>query len=214
MKSNSYYFRPALCWLSFALFTLLVRCVDVRPIGPEGSAVGLAALNGLVRDAVGFHRLWYDMTDWLGLAALGVAAGFALLGLCQLIARRSLLRVDANILVLGGVYLVAIAAYLLFEVCIINYRPVLMQGQLEASYPSSHTMLVVCILGTALPRFRRYLPGMAHAAASGLGWAVMTVTVAGRLISGVHWFTDILGGLLLALALVQSDRALCRALKD
>ncbi len=188
--------------LSVAL-TIALAAVDVRPIGPFGSQVGFATFNEYVFWFIGERIVWYHITDWLGISAVLTAIGFAVRGLVQLIRRRSLLLVDRRILILGGFYLIVLAVYLLFEHHIVNYRPILMNGHLEASFPSSHTMIICCIMVTAMDQFRymiknRRFRTAVNAAAS----AIMLVTIAGRTVSGVHWFTDILAGLLFAAALL------------
>ncbi|MGN0626671.1 MAG: phosphatase PAP2 family protein [Oscillospiraceae bacterium] len=202
----------------FALFGVLIWAVlnvDVKEIGPNGSAVGLAAINGFMRDAVGVHLIWYEITDWLGLAAIFTAFGFALLGLIQLIKRKSLFKVDRSILVLGVYYVAVIGLYVLFETHIVNYRPILINGALEASFPSSHTMIVICIMGAAIVEFRRLIKSAAaRKAASGLCAAVAEVTVAGRAVSGVHWFTDIIGGLLIGTAMILAFYAVTEKLGE
>ena len=195
---------------SFALWTAAVCCVDVRAIGPNGSSVGFAALNGAVHDLTRVHMALYTITDWLGLVPLGFALGFALLGLVQLIRRKSLLRVDRSILVLGGFYLLVIAAYLFFEEVVINYRPVLIDGYLEASYPSSTTMLVLCVMPTAMQQLRGRIGN--ETAKNAVLWALaafIVFMVIGRLLSGVHWFTDIVGALLLSAGLVMLYCSVC-----
>ena len=57
------------------------------------------------------HWTLYILTDWLGLVPIGIAFGFAILGLVQLIRRKSLLKVDRDILILGSFYIVVPAAY-------------------------------------------------------------------------------------------------------
>ena len=189
---------------AFALWTALVRFNAVQAIGPNGSSVGFATLNGLVHETIGVHWGLYEMTDWLGLIPIGFVLGFAVLGLVQLIRRRSLFKVDRSILVLGGFYIVVMAMYLLFEEVAINYRPVLIDGNLEASYPSSTTMLALCVLPTAImqlkSRIRRRTVRRAVLVTLGALTAFMVV---GRLISGVHWLTDIIGGVLLSGGLVM-----------
>lgn len=189
----------------FLLFTVLVTQVDVRAIGPQGSSVGLASLNGAVFDLLGVNPIWDQVTSILGVVALIVAAAFALIGLRQLIVRRSLWKVDINILLLGVFYLLVIALYILFDLVPVNFRPILVDGGLEASYPSSHTVLSVCVMATAMVQFRRSLfygrQGLFIAdLAAGL---IIILTVVGRLLSGVHWFSDIAGGVLLSAALVM-----------
>lgn len=189
---------------AFALWTALVRFNAVQAIGPNGSSVGFATLNGLVHETIGVHWGLYEMTDWLGLIPIGFVLGFAILGLVQLVRRRSLFKVDRSILVLGGFYIVVMAMYLLFEEVAINYRPVLIDGNLEASYPSSTTMLALCVLPTAMMQLKSRIRHIAvrRAVLVTLG-ALTAFMVVGRLISGVHWLTDIIGGVLLSGGLVM-----------
>ena len=136
----------------FVLWTVLIRFVDVEAIGPRQSSVGFATLNGYIHNLTGVIMSLYIITDWLGLVPIGVAFGFAVLGIVQCIKRKSLLKVDRSILTLGGFYIVVMAVYILFEIVVINYRPTLIDGYLEASYPSSTTILVMCVMPTAMIR--------------------------------------------------------------
>lgn len=205
MKKNQKNVCAAVCWLAaFALWTVLVCFVDVRAIGPRGSTVGFATLNRWGHELTDVHMPLYVVTDWLGLVPFGVALAFAVVGLLQWFKRKSLLRVDRSILALGGFYVVVIAAYLFFETVVVNYRPVLIDGFLEASYPSSTTMLVTCVMPTAIMQCKERIKNRV------LGRCValvivgfMTFMVVGRLLSGVHWLTDIVGGLLLSVGLVK-----------
>jgi undecaprenyl-diphosphatase len=198
-------FCIALC-LSFAflIWTLAVSRVDVQAIGPCGTKVGFAALNGYVHNLTGLHMTLYTVTDLLSLIPLGFIFAFALLGLWQWVKRKSLLRVDGSILVLGGLYLVVLALYVLFELLVINYRPVLIDGRLEASYPSSTTMLVLCVMGSGIMQLRERIKAPALKRWLNLAMGAFTAfMVVARLLSGVHWFTDIVGGALLSFALLM-----------
>ena len=195
--------------LLFALLLVLVKTVDVAAIGPEGTEIGLSRLNAAVRDALGFHPAWYRITQALGGLAIGVAAAFALAGLVQLVRRGSFWRVDREIGALGFLYAAVIALYALFEVVVVNCRPVIMPGEehAEASFPSSHTMLTCVVMGSAILLARRYLGGRGdrgkRIAAETLCVLVIALTVFGRLYSGVHWFTDIVAGALLSASLLS-----------
>lgn len=195
-------------WALFFILIVLVKTVDVAAIGPEGTEIGLSHLNAAVRDAFGFHLAWYKLTQGFGLLAIGVAAAFALVGLVQLARRKSFWKVDREIGALGILYALVAVLYALFEVAVVNYRPVVMpdEAHVEASFPSSHTMLVCVVMGSAILLAQRYLGGRnqrgLRAAAEGTGALVIALTVFGRLASGVHWFTDILGGVLLSAALL------------
>ena len=189
---------------SFILWTVAITILDVQAIGPNGSSVGFATFNGLFHKLTGVHMEIYTITDWLGLIPLCFALGFAILGLVQLIQRKSFLKVDYSILVLGGFYILVIASYLFFEKFVINYRPVLIEGNLEASYPSSTTLLVLCIMPTAMMQLNTRIRNNTTKKVILSLLAIFTAfMVSGRLISGVHWFTDIIGGVLLSTGLVM-----------
>lgn len=195
--------------VSFVLTVILialVRLVDVAPIGAQGTSIGLSHLNQFVFDLFGVNMLWYNITDWLGVAAVLTAFVFAVTGLVQLIKRRSLLKVDREILSLGGLYIVVIGLYLFFENVIVNYRPIIMPDNTrpEASFPSSHTMLVCVIMGSAAMLINRYIRNKPLSRIlRALCFVIIGVTVIGRLIAGVHWFTDILGGILISVTLLS-----------
>ena len=187
----------------FVLWTVLVCFVDVRAIGPQESSVGFATLNGYIHDLTGVNMRLYVITDWLGLVPIGIAFGFAVLGLVQWIKRKSLLKVDRSILTLGGFYIVVMAAYILFEIVVINYRPTLIGGYLEASYPSSTTMLVMCVMPTAMMQFsKRIKNDLFRRCVMFIIIAFIVFMVIGRLVSGVHWITDIIGGALFSTSIV------------
>ena len=189
---------------AFVVWTAAVQLVDVQPIGPQGSTVGFATVNSWVHNLTGVHMSLYTVTDWLGLVPIAFAIGFALLGLIQWVKRKHLRQVDFSILVLGGFYLLVMAAYVLFEVFVINYRPVLINGCLEASYPSSTTMLVLCVMPTAIMQLNARIKNQTLKRWVGFGiTAFILFMVIGRLLSGVHWFTDIIGGALLSAGLVM-----------
>ena len=189
---------------AFVLWTVLVSLVDIGAIGPDGSSVGFATLNGYVHKFTGVNFHLYTITDWLGLVPIGVAFGFAMLGLAQWIKRKSLLKVDRSLLALGGFYVVVLAAYLFFEIVVINYRPVLLGGYLEASYPSSTTMLVMCVMPAAMIQLHARIKNRVFRRCVMISIAVFIVfMVIGRLVSGVHWLSDIIGGALISAGLVM-----------
>ena len=200
----------AVCLLAaFALWTTLVRLTDVQAIGPRESAVGFATVNKAFHDLTGVHMSLYIITDWLGLVPIGVAMGFAILGLAQWIRRKRLLQVDRSILALGGFYLAVIAVYVFFEMVVVNYRPVLIDGFLEASYPSSTTMLVLCVMPTAIMQFNARI--INRVIRQCVAFAIVGFTafmVVGRLVSGVHWLSDIIGGALVSSGLVMMYHAI------
>lgn len=184
--------------LLFILWTVLLTFVDVANVGPLNSRVGLSSVNSAFHRLTGVNVQLYAVTDWLGLLPIGIALGFAFLGLVQLIKRRSLIKVDKSILLLGGFYLAMIIIFVFFEKVIINYRPVLIEGVLEASYPSSTTLLFTTVMPTAaIDLSTRIKSKSAKSVCVLLILSVSTFCVFGRALSGVHWITDIIGGLLI-----------------
>jgi len=185
---------------------ICVKTVDVAAVGAAGTSIGLSHLNAGFAALTGVNIIWYKITTILGIFLVLIAGLFALIGFLQLVQRKNLLKVDFEILSLGGLYVVVIALYALFEKVVINYRPILMDGKTEpeASFPSSHTMLVCVVMGSAIMLIDRYIRDEKVAKIiKSICSVVIFVTVIGRLICGVHWFTDILGGVLLSATLLM-----------
>ena len=199
MKKNQNLLTGILLLMGFAAWTFLIQTVDVQPIGPNGSSVGFAALNGWFHQLTGVHWTLYTLTDWLGLVPIGVCLIFAGAGLVQWVQRRSLFKVDLDILLLGVYYVLVIFCYLMFEMVPINYRPVLIDGFLEASYPSSTTLLVLSVMPTLyFQAQRRLTQNVLRQTICIFSVLFSAFMVIGRLISGVHWLTDIVGAVLLS----------------
>ena len=192
----------------FALWTVLIQHIDVQNTGLYGTEIGFAALNMWFHQMTGVHMSIYTITDWLGLVPIIVCTCFGVLGLVQLVKRKSLLKVDSDVLLLGAYYVLVILGYLLFEMIPVNYRPILIEGKLEASYPSSTTLLVLSVMPTVKFQLDRRIKNLTLRNA---GTAFVTVfsslMVIGRLISGVHWATDIVGSVFLSFGLYMVYKA-------
>ena len=144
----------------------------------------------------------YTITDWLGLVPIFICMVFGIIGLHQLINRKSLFKVDKDIIILGIYYIIVILAYLIFEMIPINYRPIPIEGIMEASYPSSTTLLVLSVMPTLIDQTdRRISDGIIKKLIDIFAVLFSLFMVIGRLVSGVHWFTDIVGSVLLSTGL-------------
>ena len=199
MKKNQNVLAGILLLVGFVIWTFLIQSVDVQPIGPNESTVGFAALNGWFHQLTGVHWMLYTLTDWLGLVPIFVCLIFAGIGFVQLVQRKSLFKVDLDIIMLGAYYVLVIFGYLLFEMVPINYRPVLIEGFLEASYPSSTTLLVLSVMPTLYFQAQRRLsPNALRQTILIFSVLFSAFMVIGRLVSGVHWLTDIVGAVLLS----------------
>ena len=187
---------------AFAIWTALIQLVDVQPLGQNGTNIGFATFNCWFHRLTGTNMTIYTITDWLGLVPLCVCLTFGIVGLLQLVKRRSLLKVDRDIIILGVYFIVVILAYSVFEIIPINYRPILINGIMEASYPSSTTLLVLCVMPTLVERTnRRMTNAFIKRVICILTILFSFYMVIGRLVSGVHWFTDIVGSIFFSVGL-------------
>ena len=206
-KNRRNLYTSLFMFVAFVLWTIAVLFVDVKAIGPYGSSVGFASINDIIHKLTGVNMPLYHITDWLGIVPILVAFGFALLGLIQWIRRKKLSKVDYSIFILGGFYIAVMAVYILFETVTVNYRPVLVGTILETSYPSSTTLLVLCVMPTTIMQLNSRIKNITLKKwLSRLIIVFIVFMVIGRLVSGVHWFTDIVGGALLSAGLVMMYR--------
>ena len=188
--------------LAFVVWTVLIQIVDVQPVGQNGTDLGFASFNSWFQKLTGVHMTIYTITDWLGLVPLFICMIFGGIGLVQLVKRRSLFKVDYDIIFLGIYYVIVILCYLIFEMIPINYRPILIEGVMEASYPSSTTLLVLSVMPTLTFQVNRRIENaIVKKAISILIIIFSAFMVIGRLISGVHWFTDIVGSIVFSAGL-------------
>ena len=194
--------------VGFVIWTLLIQRVDVQPLGVNGTNIGFASINCWFHQLTGVHMGIYIITDWLGLVPIFICMVFGGIGCVQLMKGKSLFKVDYDIILLGIYYVLVVFGYLIFEMIPINYRPILIEGFMEASYPSSTTLLVLCVMPTLIEQInRRSKNEIVKKIIKALVICFSAFMVFGRLISGVHWFTDIIGGALLSAGLVLLYRA-------
>lgn len=201
----------ALCFFTmFVIFTISVCKIDVKLIGAQQTDIGYATINILIHNLTGVNMTLYTVTNWLELVPIATILFFAVIGLIQWIKRKNFLKVDFNILMLGSFYIVVAAVYLFFENFVINYRPILINGFLEASYPSSTTMLVMCIMPTTITQLKiRLKSKKIREILSAIIYIFIAFMIFARIFSGVHWITDIIGGMLISTSLVTAYNSIC-----
>lgn len=190
--------------MMFGVFTLLVMKYDIKNIGVNKTTIGFATLNSWFNKTTGIRLMFYSITDWLELLPLIVCVCFGLIGLKQLLSRKKIFLVDHDILLLGIYYIIVILLYLLFDKMCINYRPILIEGKLEVSYPSSTVLLVLCVMLTLTFQInRRVKNDKTKIYLETLNNIYIIFMLFGRIVSGVHWITDIIGSIILALGLFK-----------
>lgn len=201
MKKRNIIISIILLFISI-IYTILVKNIDVSPIGPNESSVGFSSINSFFHNLIGSHMTIYKITEILGIIPLLIAGSYVLVGAFELFKRKSLTKVDYEIYVLGILYIIVLGLYIFFEKCIINYRPILIDGVLEASYPSSHTLMALCICGSSIIINKKIFKNKIFNIENKLSIFLMITIVLGRFASGVHWFSDILGGIIISIALL------------
>ncbi len=185
------------------LYILLIYFVDVKAIGPENSSVGFATINGFFHNLLPYNELFYKLSKYLGYLSFLLIIFYACIGLYQLIKYKDFSKVDKRIKMLGVFYVVVLITYFFFEKFPLNYRPVILDEGLEASFPSSHTMLALCVCLSAIiiNKYIKFKELPRKIFNIGI-IALMIAIVLTRFLSGVHWFTDIIGGILISCILV------------
>ena len=185
------------------IFIVLLKTVDIKCNAVNNSCIGFATVNQFMFNKIGVNMVWYTITDWLGIIPILMSMVYALVGLKQLIKRKSIKKVDNEIIILGIFYIIVISIYILFEKYIINYRPILLNGFLEASFPSSHTLMTICLCGSSIIINNKLFKNRFTKVLNSISSIIIITTIIGRLISGVHWFTDIIGGILISSCLLM-----------
>ena len=185
------------------VYTLCVKYIDVKNIGPNNSSVGFASMNKFFNNLIGNHMWIYKITEVFGIILLLLVVIYGAIGIGQLIHRKNPFKVDPEIIKLGCFYVLMLLVYILFEKVVINYRPILIDGELEASYPSSHTILSLCVALSSLIVSHRYFNKNYIKLINGITIGLMLVVLLGRMLSGVHWASDIIGGVIISLTLLS-----------
>lgn len=186
------------------LFTVLVKVVNVERAGQTLTEVGFSGLNSAFFDATGVNKTAYLISDILGYVALSLVALYFVLAVRQAVLRKSLLKIDKSWWALAVFYIIVFIAYIVFDKIAINYRPILKNGELEPSYPSSHTLLSLSVCLSSIIINRTFYKNIKLANYGNIALCVLCVVlVICRLLSGYHWLTDIIGGIIIASALVM-----------
>lgn len=205
MKKNKTSFTMSLILLAVSvIFTLLVAFVGKAPVGPENSEVDFAALNAALHDQFGYNTVFYGISSVLGYLTILTALINCVSFLVNLVKKKDLRMVRADLTATLGIYILLAVLYLVFEFVVINYRPVILEEGLEASFPSTHSMLAIAVMFSAAQQVRT---GMKESGIRNILilLCVLTgvLTPVTRFFSGVHWFTDILGGVMYGLFLTS-----------
>lgn len=137
---------------------------------------------------------WARITDIILISSILSLSVFAILGLCQLFSRKSIKKVDRSLLAMFIPLILMAVAYFVFNHFLIwNVRP---NGSGEASFPSSHVMVVSTIFFCIALILPQYIHSKLACASLNLLMLLLIVfTAIGRVVSNMHWMSDVFGAL-------------------
>lgn len=197
----------------FVLLAVLLLTVDVTTGGVEGSNIGLSFLNVPMKNLLGTSRGAYTFSKYLGLFGLLCVAVVAASFLIRIIGQKSFKALTKKEYELGGLYFVTAVLYVIFNKILINYRPIIKwdEEKPESSFPSSHTVMAIVIFGSLASIAGDYFKNDAVCKFLKILCVIFAILiVVGRTLSGVHWFTDIIGGVFLGFALLLAYMGLSK----
>jgi len=182
----------------FVALTLSLLFIDVKVINETDKEIGLAFINKLSNN-VSYNEFLDKISDIFMILSIGFILFLAIKGLVQLVKRKNILKVDKEILVFGGVVVLMAVLWITFDrLFIINYRPILIDGELEASYPSTHIMIVTFTMLSSIDLLIKYIQNKKIRYTSSVTvWLCIGLTIVLRFASGMHWISDCLGGFIL-----------------
>ncbi|MBQ3436419.1 phosphatase PAP2 family protein [Candidatus Saccharibacteria bacterium] len=155
---------------------------------------------------------WELITNIILISSFVVLAVFAVLGLVQWISRKSLKKVDKQLLWMPLPLLLMAITYVVFDKFIIlNVRP---NGSGEPSFPSTHVMVVATIffvVALALPKYIK--SKTARIVLELFIAALIGLTCVGRVVSQMHWISDTIGALVFAFIFSEIYRQIIKKRK-
>ena len=195
-KRQSWFLIATTLTVFFVVFTLTLKLVDMQ--SDSSQFIGWASINIWWRDLIGVHFSWHIISHFIALISLLVLTGILIWQVITVFHRRKLSALTRNWWVFDITLLALGLSYLLFQIVAINYRPIQVDGAIEISYPSSHSLLITTTWLLIIFRLRREIQSQTwRRILIIVGWTLMLTGVIARLLCGYHWFTDIVGGVLL-----------------
>lgn len=189
----------------YIVLLVMLYSVDVTFEGVNGSRIGLSGINIPIRDAIGTNMIFYNISKYVGALGIALVGVLAVWFLVRIIREKSLKALTRKEYELGVLYLLTCVLYVVFSKIVINYRPIIKWDEEgpESSFPSTHAMIAVVIFGSFCCIAGNYIKNEKLCKLIRILCVILAVLViVGRMLSGVHWFTDIVGGVLVALSLV------------
>ena len=201
-ENKNTYFNALILFCAYIFFTITAMRFDRLSIGPNESIVGFSTVNLFFKNLLGYNPLFYKISSILGYGIILITVMFFVYTIFDIIKNKSLSKIDRSLFFLMVYYFLLVIVYIIFDkVVVINYRPVILKTTLEPSYPSTHTFLAIAIMSAANTQFRLKIKDVDLCSKVNIIFTIYTFAVVfSRFLSGVHWFSDIIGGILLGAA--------------
>lgn len=207
-KQGKKWFLAALILTAvFVVLTITVKYVDQKNIGSQ--VIGWATINLWWRDIIGVRNFWQIASHIFAAITLIILVMFLVWQAIALLRRKSFRTMPRHWWFFDLTLIALALCYIVFQIMVINFRPLLIDGVAELSYPSSHVLLLATLWPVFILTLSREVKSRPWLrVASVIGIIVMTVGIIARLLSGYHWFTDIIGGIMLGAVLTCWYQAL------
>lgn len=187
------------CLLGFIVLLIVVKTVNVKT-NALGIEVGLYSINNSLLPSVSITEFG-SLSDILMLISFVFFGIVGLMGISEFLKKRSLRKVNHIYYLYVCMLLLIVIIYLFFEIVTVNYRPILIDGVKEASFPSSHIFITSSLVLCSCYVFSKYI-GKNYSKSLYIISIIMIIFVTfGRLLSKNHWFTDCIAGLLISFVL-------------
>lgn len=207
MKKYLYLLFPIISFILFLVFTILVKTLDVTYIQDIGY-LGFYNINTSINSKIQVMNtsLYNKLSDVIMIISFVSVAIFAAIGIVQLIKRKSFKQVDPFLYILLGLYVLVAAMYLTFSLMKINFSPLSTKENLKDSYPSSHVFISITLFVSGVMTATKYVNMGKWMSVIGFTGAILLsiLSAVTRMFSGQHYFTDIIGAILLAIFLISA----------
>ena len=82
------------------IYTVMVKYVDVKQIGPNNSSVGFSGINKWFSNLIGSNMTIYKISELLGYIIMLLVLIYGFIGLYQFVKRKKITKVDKEIIIL------------------------------------------------------------------------------------------------------------------
>lgn len=193
MRRKSLDIIISILWLILLIFTILVSFVDVKIYNVTNTEIGLYSLNKIfLVNSINSNYI-NIISNGIFLICLLVIILMLLLITFEYFKTKKINKNNLNFIIH---FLIMVLIWIIFDkILIINYRPILINGNIEGSYPSTHVMVSTFVLLFLSDKLKKIFKNDKIFYIISIG--LIIIQSISRILLTMHWFTDIIGGLLI-----------------